>query len=98
MLYKIKPYDTNSEYPSITVHMGRLKKFTLDNTRRFMPTGLRTDPDKELEEMTIEPDPTMGPPSPPPAPEYTTPRGARIVGPPLRRQRPSWQDEEEEEE
>ena len=73
VLYKIKPYDTGSAYPSITVHIGRLKKFTLDNTERFMPPGLRTDLDEELEEMNIGPDPAMNPPSPPLPPGYVAP-------------------------
>ena len=65
VLYKIKPYDTTSFHPSITVHIGRLKRFTLDNTERFMPPGLRIDPDEELEELDLEPDPAMHPPAPP---------------------------------
>ena len=57
VLYRIKSYDTNSPYPAITVHVGRLKKFTLDNTRRFMPPELQTDPDEELEELPVPADP-----------------------------------------
>ena len=64
VLYRIKPYNTNSVYPPITVHVGRLKKFTLDNTRRFMPPDLRTDPDEELEEFDLPPEPGMAAPSP----------------------------------
>ena len=54
VLYRIKPYDTSSPYPAITVHVGRLKKFTLDNTRRFMPPDLRTDPDAQPADPDIK--------------------------------------------
>ena len=66
VLYRIKPYDTNSLHPSITAHIGRLKKFTLDSTECFMPPGLRTDPDEELEEMELPQDPNMPAVTPPP--------------------------------
>ena len=46
--------------------MGGLKKFTLDNTRRFMPPELRTDPDEELEERILPPDSEIGEHLPPP--------------------------------
>ncbi len=46
VLYRIKPYDSNSLHPAKTVHIGRLKRFTLDSTERFMPPGLWTDPDE----------------------------------------------------
>ncbi len=73
VLYRIKPYDTNSLHPSITAHIGRLKKFTLDSTERFMPPGLRTDPDEELEEMELVPDPNMPAAAPPPPPAMSHP-------------------------
>ncbi len=129
VLYKIKPHDTSSLHPAITAHIGRLKRFTLDSTERFMPPGLRTDPDEELEEMVLPQDPKMPVATPPPQPAYVAtpqlrarrfiepprgcpalpgekrnqpprvvprPRGARIVGQPLRSQLPAWQEEEEE--
>ncbi len=85
VLYRIKPHDTSSIHPAITAHIGRLKKFTLDHTERFMPPGLRTDPDEELEEMTIPHDPKMKVASPPPQPAYVaTPqlRARRFIKPP----------------
>ena len=71
VLYKIKPYDTNSPYPSITV--GRLKKFTIDNTWRFMPPGLRTDPDEELEKLPVPEELGQGACPPPPEPVDSAP-------------------------
>ncbi|MCP3668715.1 MAG: hypothetical protein GY696_40575 [Gammaproteobacteria bacterium] len=73
VLYRIKPYDTSSLYPAITVHVGRLKKFKIDTTRPFMPPDLRTDPDEELEEFDLPPEPEMGEPSPRPEREYRVP-------------------------
>ncbi|MCP3663593.1 MAG: hypothetical protein GY696_14065 [Gammaproteobacteria bacterium] len=58
VLYRIKPYDTSSMYPAITVHVGQLKKFTIDNTRQFMPPDLRS-------EFTLPPDPEIGEHPPP---------------------------------
>ncbi|MCP3663130.1 MAG: hypothetical protein GY696_11650 [Gammaproteobacteria bacterium] len=69
VLYRIKPYDTSNMYPAITLHVGRLKKFMIDNTRRFMPPDLCTDPDEELEEFILPPDPEIGEHPPPPPPE-----------------------------
>ncbi|MCP3666379.1 MAG: hypothetical protein GY696_28410 [Gammaproteobacteria bacterium] len=84
-MYRIKPYDTNSLHQSITAHIGRLKKSTLDSTERFMPPGLRTDPDEELEEMELPQDPNMPAVTPPPRPAYVaTPqlRARRFIEPP----------------
>ncbi|MCP3665608.1 MAG: hypothetical protein GY696_24440 [Gammaproteobacteria bacterium] len=67
------------------MHVGRLKKFTIDNTRRFMPQGLRTDPDGELEELILPPDPEIGEHLPPPERVNGAPRQMverRFVEPP----------------
>ncbi|MCP3662774.1 MAG: hypothetical protein GY696_09795 [Gammaproteobacteria bacterium] len=42
-----------------------------------MPPDLRTDPDEELEEFNLPPEPAMGEPSPPPERVYNAPHQLR---------------------
>ncbi|MCP3665566.1 MAG: hypothetical protein GY696_24225 [Gammaproteobacteria bacterium] len=82
VLYRIKPYDMSSLYPAITVHVGRLKKFTLDNTRFVEPPG--GFPAMDGEQMN----------RPPRARQPL--RGSRIYGPPIGPRTQPWQEMEDD--
>ena len=64
VLYRIKPYDDGNPFLPIIFHVGRLRKFTLVASARYIPNDSvdADDHDEEGEELPLEGGPAGLPP------------------------------------